>query len=455
MAVKMSENAKKMAVLEALKSSSEAISLPELLERLPSGFSERSVRRWVSQFVENGEVKKTGQKRGTRYQYLTLSYPDTKHSNSAVFSEAAQNAINYVRQPLFKRKPVTYNRAWLESYRPNHSSYLQLQQIKELAREGKRTPAQEPAGTYARKIYNRLLIDLSYNSSRLEGNTYSLIDTERLLLEGRGVEGKLNEEKVMILNHKEAIRHLIEGMPRIAVSYDEICTLHYLLSDGLIPAKYSGKVRDYGVRVGASTYIPLENPRTLNQILNEIAEKAAAIQAPHEQSFFLLIHVAYLQAFTDVNKRTARLSANIPLLLHNLVPLSFNAIEKDDYASAMIAIYELNDTKPLAELYRDSYIRSCHEYNATAEAIGFDEVRVRYREFRREIIRTAITKGLTGDDLQNFIAEKAALITAQKDRDAFLEDIQEDIRELAPQRIAGLGITRQQLSEWLAIQRKS
>lgn len=115
---------------------------------------------------------------------------------------------------------------------------------------------EDPAGTHAHQIFNRLLIDLSYNSSRLEGNTYSLLDTQRLVLEGSSAEGKLDEEKIMILNHKEAIRYLVDNAHRLDVDEQTICTLHYLLSDGLVEARYAGKVRDHGVRIGGSTYVP-------------------------------------------------------------------------------------------------------------------------------------------------------------------------------------------------------
>lgn len=95
--------------------------------------------------------------------------------------------------------------------------------------------------------------------------------------------------------------------------------------------------------------------------INHICNIAEKIQNPYEQSFFLLVHIAYLQAFIDVNKRTARLSANIPLIQHNLYPLSFNQIEKDDYISAMIAIYELHDPRALAELYTFSSMYTAKE----------------------------------------------------------------------------------------------
>ncbi len=316
-----------------------------------------------------------------------------------------------------------------------------------LTAKGRRTDDPEPAGTYARRIYNRLLIDLSYHSSRLEGNTYSLIETQRLLLEGTGATGKLDEEAVMILNHKEAIRYLVERASHLEPSYEEICTLHYLLSDGLVPPAGSGKVRDHGVRVGASSYIPLDRPAELERRLRQIADKAMAIQEPYEQSLFLLVHVAYLQAFTDVNKRTARLAANIPLVTRNRVPLSFNAIEKDDYASAMLAVYELNDPRPLMELYRASYLRGCQEYDASAEALGVDAVRVRYRAQRRDVLRGVIQERLAGQALMSRLREAAEAIPAA-DRAAYLRDLEEDVRELSPQRLAGLGVTREEYQRW-------
>ena len=457
----MASPRKKMAVLEVLAGLHRALSLPELMQLLPSDYAERSVRRWLAELADEGLVSKSGRKRGTRYRindaYQAPPHPPSEahavEETKGLFSRGARRSIDHVRQPLFKRQPVTYNLDWFESYRTNQTAYFQPDELAELVRRGRRAAEAEPAGTYARRIYNRLLIDLSYNSSRLEGNTYSLIDTERLLIEGTSAAGKLDEEKIMILNHKEAIRHLVDNAARLDVSYDDICTLHYLLSDGLVSPGYSGKVRDHGVRVGASTYVPLEGRARLERQLHAVARKAAAIADPYEQSLFLLVHVAYLQAFSDVNKRTARLSANIPLLKNNLVPLSFNSIEKDDYASAMLAIYELNDVRPIVELYVASYLRTCREYDATAEAVGFDEIRVRYREQRRRVIGDIIANQLAGNALDKYLAGEAVRGIPEEHRESFLEDIREDLEEISPQRIAGLGITRQQLEHWLQFQK--
>ena len=453
--------AKKLAVLEVLRAQSEALSLPELLALLPPGFAERSVRRWLSELEREGRVAKTGRKRGTRYQAVA-DFPEslgaeqggaTDDGTPAApeplrFSQAAQAATAYVSQPLFQRAPVAYDADWLAAYQPNRTAYFPAGEAARLAAEGRRAPVGDPAGTYARRIYNRLLIDLSHHSSRLEGNTYSLLDTERLVLEGRPADGKLDVETVMILNHKEAIRHLVEQSVPRGVSYDEILTLHYLLSDALVASEHSGAVRDHGVRVSGSAYIPLEDRVRLERQLRRVAEQAAAIADPYEQSLFLLAHITYLQAFADVNKRTARLCANLPLLRQNLVPLSFNAVDKDDYATAVISIYELKEPRPMAELYAASYLRTCTQYDATVEASGFDAVRVRYRQQRRKAIAGIVADVAFGEALAERVRVAAAEVPAD-DRQAFVEDLHEDLAALSPARIAGLRISERQLRVWL------
>jgi Fic family protein len=368
----MSLRDNKLAVLRQLGQESEPISLPDLLHKLGYEFKERSVRRWLSELIEEGIVKKIGQKRGTKYFVNGRQAEGIRSDASSCFSSASLQAIEMIKKPLFERKPVTYAENWIDSYQPNIDYYLLPSIRNQLLQAGQRTSAHDPAGTYAHQIFNRLLIDLSYNSSRLEGNTYSLLDTERLLLHGDSAEGKLDEEKIMILNHKEAIRYLVDNAPRLEVNRNVICTLHYLLSDGLVEPAEAGKVRKHGVRIGGSVYLPFEGPKRLELQLEKITNKAALIKDPFEQSAFLLVHISYLQAFADVNKRTARLSANISLIKNNLVPLAFNDVRVDDYMSAIIAIYELQDVHPLVDLYFYSYMRTCAAYDSTLQAIGFD-----------------------------------------------------------------------------------
>lgn len=444
----MSPRDKKLILLRLLSQESEPITLHELLNLLENDYKERTVRRLLNQLVEEGAIQKIGQKRGTKYLSKRLA-KQSDNTVSTCFGSESVNALAYVNKPIYEREPIAYNDEWFNSYRPNISFYLPEHLRKQLKKSGLRANKHDPAGTYAHQIFNRLLIDLSYNSSRLEGCTYSLLDTERLLLFNDTPEGKMDEEKIMILNHKEAIRYLVENASRLKVNQETIFTLHYLLADGLVEPQYAGKVRDHIVRIGGSTYIPFEDPKKLKLQISRITEKAAAIQDPFEQSFFLLVHVSYIQAFADVNKRTARLCANIPLIPLNYVPLSFNDLNVDDYKAAIIAIYELQDVHPLVDLFAYSYMRTCAAYDATIKAIGFDEIRVRYRFQRRQILREIILQKLVKQKLERFIKDEAQKIIPKADLAAFIEDINEDLKLMDESRISGLGITSSQLKEWV------
>ena len=180
-----------------------------------------------------------------------------------------------------------------------------------------------------------------------------------------------------------------------------------------------------------------------------IAEKAWQIKNLFEQSFFLLVHIAYLQAFIDVNKCTARLACNISLVRHNLVPLSFSDIVQDDYASAVIEVYEQTEVMPLAELYVWSYLRSCKLYSVTAEAIGIDVLRVRYRQTRRDLIRRIVQQSLHGDRMEEYVQEQVAITIPEVHQDKFMADLRFDIANLAPFNITGMGISRKELELWL------
>lgn len=444
---------KKHHVLEHLQKETDPIALKELLEKLGESYSERSVRRWLAEMIQEGDVEKFGSKRSAKY-LATHSVSKKTNAQSSCFSLESLKVIEKVRTPIYQREPVTYSDSWVAKYKPNITFYIPAAIRKELHTAGVRSKKEDPAGTYAHQIFNRLLIDLSYNSSRLEGNTYSLLDTKRLVLEGTSVEGKLSDEKTMILNHKEAIRYLVDNAPKLTIKEETICTLHFLLADSLLDASQCGKLREHSVRVGGSTYIPFEEKSQLEIRFDRMIKKAKLIHDPYEQSLFLLIHLSYLQGFADVNKRTARLACNIPLIKNNLVPLSFNDIEKEDYTSAMIAVYELNNTLPLLDLYLFSYLRTCSLYNSTVETLGFDEVRVRYRAQRRALCRQIILEKLTGNPMQDLIKEKSSqIVNKEEERKLFLEDLLEDLREMDASRIAGLGITQEELNQWIKLHR--
>jgi len=458
----MKKAEKKQWLLNYITSRNDWVKAPEILVEADIQLKERTLRRLLSDLKHEQLIEITGKGRSTRYRAIAINSEFIVKSELApnfllgaeighpIFGSKAAMCIAAIRKPIYERNPVTYSKAWLESYQPNKTFYFSENQLDSMEIQGQRgrTKKIEPAGTYSKKILNRLLIDLSYNSSRLEGNTYSLIDTEKLLIDGVRPTDKLDEERVMILNHKDAIEYLVRNAANFNVSINEICTLHYLLSDGLLRPEYTGKIRNEGVRIGFSTYSPLEDNARLTSYLELLTLKASQINNPYEQSLFLLIHIAYLQPFLDVNKRTARLSANIPLIKQNKVPLSFNELNKDDYISAMIAVYELNDVTAITDLYYFSYLRTCKSYDATIESVGFDPIRVKYRQQRRKLVSTIIRDKLLGDALQSYVSKVSKLEVIDKEQQEFINSVEDDLKQLNPASLAGLGISQTEFIQW-------
>jgi len=216
---------------------------------------------------------------------------------------------------------VSYERAFVDDYLPNESSLLPGSLAATLYDSG-RAGGQQPAGTVARKVLEQLRIDLSWQSSRLEGNRKSLLDTRELFAYGRGDSS--DPEVTMLLNHKAAIEFMVDAVPEQGITVPVVRNLHALLMQALLDDPNSpGAIRRRIVAIEGSVYQPTQVPLLLEEVLTEIVDKARLIRNPIEAAFFLWVNLAYLQPFEDGNKRTSRLSANLPLLIYNCAPLSF------------------------------------------------------------------------------------------------------------------------------------
>lgn len=273
---------------------------------------------------------------------------------------------------------MSYRRDFVDRYVPNATWLLPQALAEELSRTG-RMQEQQPAGTYARKVLEQLLIDLSWSSSRLEGNRYSLLATEELFKRGNvGTDA----DAVMLLNHKAAIEFLVDAVPTQGLTASLVRNLHaVLMQDLLVDSDALGAIREKVVNISDTVYVPTQMPALLEEMLHSIIEKARLIKNPVEAAFFLWVNLAYLQPFEDGNKRTSRLAANIPLMLYNCSPLSFLDVDRDDYAQAMLGVYELCDVSLAVDLFAWSYRRSLKKYAVVQQSLAApDPTRLRYRE---------------------------------------------------------------------------
>ncbi len=366
-----------------------------------SGKSPATIKRALERLIASGLVIRHGSARATHY---TLAQPTSERiapvdiatiGGGPKWSEQSLSLREKLAVPLAAREPVSYKRQFVDHYEPNKSWLLPERLAADLAREG-RMQGQQPAGTYARKVLEQLLIDLSWSSSRLEGNRYSLLDTKRLFESGTA-DGDL--DAIMLLNHKSAIEFLVDAVPEEGLSTGLIQNLHAVVMRDLLPDVHAlGTIRRKVVNISDTVYLPAQVPSILEEMFARIVEKAKSIRNPVEAGFFLWINLAYLQPFEDGNKRTSRLAANIPLMLYNCAPLSFLDVDQSDYATAMMGVYEYRDVAVAADLFEWIYRRSIKKYEVVLEAMGApDPLRLRYRQALTDAIGLVVRDRKTLD----------------------------------------------------------
>ena len=412
-----------------------------------------TIRRRLTDLEARGRVVAVGERKGRRYRPAATPAPQptTDGAVPELLTSGTRRILEGVRRPLPHRAPVGYDRSLLEDYVPGKSWYLP-NDIRERLRESGRTPeVDRPAGTFARDIHARLLIDLSWASSRLEGNTYSRLDTQKLIDFGQAAEGKDLREAQMILNHKTAIEYLIDDAERIDFDRTTLVALHAMLSENLLgnPAD-EGRLRTTPVGIGQSTYVPLAIPQLIEELFDRMLAVARAIDDPFEQSFFVMVHLPYLQPFIDVNKRTSRLAANIPLIRKNLCPLSFVDVPHDTYVESLLAVYELKRLEPMRELFVWAYERSCTQYQVVRESLPApDPTRTRYRDALGEAARATVLDGATPSKawLRTWAEENGV---SAEDLDRFAETALDVITNLNEGSAARYRIRPSELAAWRA-----
>lgn len=433
------------------------ISVEELSNVLTTVTPRRTLQYRLSHLVKIGVLKIEGMARSSRYHLIknlegaTLKIEPTNKISLIPLSLESNELQKRVSSPIQQRQHVSYKREFIDSYEPNKTFYLTpslLEKLKLLGSSG--NDKGRPAGTYARKIYQRLLIDLSWNSSRLEGNTYSLLETEKLLATGEEAPGKDHMETQMILNHKDTIEFIVEMAEEIDINRHTILNIHALLSNNLLlDPRACGRLRTLPVKIGKSVYHPIEVPQLIEEYFLLIIQKANAIKNPFEQSFFLMVHLPYLQPFLDVNKRVSRLAGNIPFIRENLSPLSFVDVPETDYVQGLLAIYELNRIELFRDVFVWAYERSASLYLATLEAMGQpDPFRMRYRDLIRQAIAAVVQNKMNPFEASQSIAKFAHDKIPSEDCNRFIEIAEVEVSSLHEGNFARFKIKPSDFFEW-------
>ena len=213
-----------------------------------------------------------------------------------------------------------------------------------------------------KKELERLVIELAWKSSKIEGNTYTLLDTEKLILENKEAHGHDKKEAFMILNHKYAFDFIYQNKEFFQVlNQKNLEKLHEILVKNL---DINIELRQRSVGIIGSKYQPLDNGYQITEAVDHLSVAISKIESPFAKALIALLGISYVQPFEDGNKRTARLMANALLLAYGLAPLSYRSVDENDYREAILVFYELNSIIPFKKLFINQY-----EFAATNYAV--------------------------------------------------------------------------------------
>jgi fido (protein-threonine AMPylation protein) len=234
------------------------------------------------------------------------------------------------------------------------------QKILEAATEEYRRRTVDTSPTLQKKELERLVIELSWKSSRIEGNTYTLLDTEKLIIEHQEALGHSKSEAHMILNHKDAFLFVHENVKRFNIlSRSNLEEIHTLLVKNL---DVGLGLRRSPVGVLGSKYRPLDNVHQITDALLCLFRAIEIAETPYDKALIALLGISYIQPFEDGNKRTSRLATNALLLAHGTAPLSYRSVDENEYREAMLSFYELNSIVPLKKIFITQYDFAARNY---------------------------------------------------------------------------------------------
>jgi len=330
-------------ILDFLKNNPESSS-NEILQGIEEKKSIATVKRFLSKLVSEKLISTAGKGKSTKYrlspfyklfekidieQYYEKEIDERiiiKNFNFSLLTEILPN-VNLFTQNEMNRLTLLQN-----EFTKNISGLSEFQYKKEL---------------------ERLAIDLSWKSSQIEGNTYSLLETEKLLKEKETASGKTKEEAVMLLNHKDAIDFIVDNpdyLYPLTVSKTE--DIHGILTKELAVDR---NIRKRRVGISGTNYRPLDNEFQIKEALSAMCNLINRKENVFEQALLALILISYIQPFVDGNKRTARIVSNAILINHMHCPISFRTVNSVDYKKAMLLIYEQNNVTIFKQIFIEQF----------------------------------------------------------------------------------------------------
>lgn len=341
---------RKNQLLEIIRKN-KGISSSLLLLDLNEDVSLITIKRDLKDLVNLGFISAVGAGRSVGYE-ITLSGRLQNPLDAKEYCSVEQDKRN---------EDVSFN---FDIWEVEKTQLFTNEEIKALEASTKKynKNKKDISDTIHKKELERFIVELSWKSSQIEGNTYSLLDTERLLKDGIFSSKNTKEEAIMILNHKKAFDFVLKNIKHSKkISIEFIEETHKILVKNL---NVSYGLRNSVVRITGSNYKPLSTVYQIKEGVQKMCGVVNKISSPYEKGLITLALLSYIQPFEDGNKRTARLVTNAVLLASGLAPLSYRNVDEVLYKEAMLTFYETNSIFSIKKIFTEQYMFSCENYNS-------------------------------------------------------------------------------------------
>ena len=323
----------------------------EIMAGLTKAPSDSTMKRLLSAAVKEGNVETAGRGPATKYKltpqaHVTMPLNLATYFDKDIDEREVQESFNFdlIRDVLPKVEIFTkeelevLNAAQME-FEKNTEGMTELEYRKEMERLG---------------------VDLSWKSSQIEGNTYSLLETERLLKDKQTASGKTKEEAIMLLNHKDALDFVLDIPDYLKeLSVHRIEDIHSILTKEL---EVDRNIRHRRVGITGTNYRPLDNEFQIREALEDTCTLVNGKDNVFEKALLTLVLLSYIQAFVDGNKRTARITSNAILIANGYCPISFRTVDSIDYKKAMLIFYEQNNIAAFKKIFIEQFLFAVKTY---------------------------------------------------------------------------------------------
>lgn len=343
-------NQRQIDILEKIPTK-EGVSSSDIFKTLSQKVSLITIKRDLDNLVLLKYLKRKGKGRSTVYEKTILG---------VLFFPIDASKYNEV-DPDLRNGNGNYNFSLFEEF-PKDIFLKEEKDMLDDATDNYKGKIKGITPIVKSKELERFIIELSWKSSKIEGNTYTLLDTERLIREGIPAEGHTANETAMVINHKKAFSFIMDNLDSLrkdGITSSFVEKVHELLT---LDLGVSRGVRSGLVGIIGTKYKPLDNKYQINEALESLYKLVNKMSNSYSKALTILIGISYIQPFEDGNKRTARLLCNAILLAENCAPLSYRSVDESNYRESILVFYEKNSLVPMKKIFIEQYIFSTQNY---------------------------------------------------------------------------------------------